>query len=235
MNTEPVLSTRNFGIAVALLTGLGAGAMAAVFASNLQTKDKSGPDPAHFSVDASNTPGFPRVKGGDFELVDHKGNRRTSKSPDGNFQLLFFGYSNCKAICSLALPGLAEAINLLEGMNATVTPVLITVDPQRDTVEVLNRSVAEIHPRLVGLTGTPEKLDEAYRAFNLEKKFLFEHVDEGAVYSHGSFIYLLGPDGSFKTLFAPVISPVRIAEISAGYIAQVASQGRIAPSVANPL
>lgn len=213
------LTSRNTAIGLALAMGLGAGAFAAALTGRSDLPASARPDPQRFSVDASNTPGFPKIKGGDFNLIDHHGNARTSRSPDGTFQLLFFGYSNCKAICSMALPNLAEAVDLLEGMNAAVTPVLITVDPKRDTVEELNRSVGTIHPRLIGLTGPQDRLDVAYKAFNLEKKFLFEHVDEGAVYSHGSFIYLLGPDGEFKTLFAPVISPVRIAEISAGYIA----------------
>lgn len=217
------LSSRSLGIAAALMAGLSFGALAAVFSTGPQKAENPVPDPQRFAVDASNTPGFPKIKGGDFELTDHHGNLRTSISPQGNFQLLFFGYSSCKAVCSIALPNLAEAIDLLEGMNAVVTPILVTVDPERDTVEALRHSVADIHPRLVGLTGTPQQLDQAYKAFNLDKKFLFEHVDEGAVYSHGSFIYLLGPDGSFKTLFAPVISPVRIAEVSAGYIAQAAN------------
>ena len=125
----------------------------------------------------------------------------------------------------MALPNLAEATELLEGMNAKITPVLITVDPKRDTVAELKKHAATIHPRLVGLTGTEANLEAAYKAFNLEKKFLFIHPDEGEVYSHGSFIYLLGPDGDFKTLFAPVISPARIAEISAGYIAQDVNDG----------
>ncbi|MEP0941173.1 MAG: SCO family protein [Rhizobiaceae bacterium] len=214
------LQRKHLGIAVMLLAGIGFGGLAAAWTAQPKVDGSSRPDPAKFAVDASNTPGFPQIKGGDFDLVDHRGNPRTSASPDGKFQLLFFGYSNCKAICSQALPTLAEAVDLLEGMNASVTPVLITVDPDRDTVAELNKAVGDIHPRLVGLTGPEDKLDQAYKAFNLEKKFLFDHVDEGAVYSHGSFIYLLGPDGKFKTLFAPIISPVRIAEISAGYIAQ---------------
>ncbi len=220
MNLLAALTTKNAAIGLALVMGLGAGAFAAAFSARTELPASARPDPKRFSVDASNTPGFPQIKGGDFDLIDHHGNPRTSKSPDGKFQLLFFGYSNCKAICSMALPTLAEAVDLLEGMNAAVTPVLITVDPKRDTVEELNKSVGDIHPKMVGLTGPQDRLDVAYKAFNLEKKFLFEHVDEGAVYSHGSFIYLLGPDGAFKTLFAPVISPVRIAEISAGYIAE---------------
>ena len=220
MTPPQLIWIRRGGIAAVLIAGLGVGTLAAVLTAKPEVSAGSRPDSDKFSVDSSNTPGFPKIKGGDFDLVDHRGNRRTSASPDGKFQLLFFGYSNCKAICSLALPNLAEAVDLLEGMNAAVTPVLITVDPKRDTVEALNRSVADIHPNLIGLTGSEAKLDEAYKAFNLEKKFLFEHAEEGALYSHGSFIYLLGPDGSFKTLFAPVISPVRIAEISAGYISE---------------
>ena len=213
----------NLAVAGMLVGGIGFGALAAMLTSKPELPPDARPDPAIFQVAASNTPGFPEIKSGDYDLVDHRGNRRTSKSPEGTFQLLFFGYSNCKAICSVALPNLAEAVDILEGMNAPVTPVLITVDHERDTVAALNDAVGDIHPKLVGLTGTPANLDAAYKAFNLEKKFLFEHVDEGAVYSHGSFIYLLGPDGAFKTLFAPVISPVRIAEISAGYIAAAGS------------
>jgi len=213
------------GIVVALLMGLGAGAGAAALTANKELPANSRPDPAVFQVASSNTPGFPEVKGGDFDLVDHNGNRRSSKSPEGTFQLVFFGYSNCKAICSVALPNLVEATELLEGMNARVTPLLITVDPRRDTVPQLSKEVPTIHPRLVGLTGSEEKLEAAYKAFNLEKKFLFTHPDEGDVYSHGSFIYLLGPEGDFKTLFAPIISPARIAEISAGYIAREGNSG----------
>ena len=213
----------NLAIAAFLLGGVGFGALAAMLTSKPPLEPSARPDPAIFKVASSNTPGFPEIKSGDYDLIDHHGNPRTSVSPEGTFQLLFFGYSNCRAVCSVALPNLAEAVDLLEGMNAAVTPVLITVDPGRDTVAALNKSVGDIHPRLVGLTGAEDKLEVAYKAFNLQKEFLFEHVDEGAVYSHGSFIYLLGPDGSFKTLFAPVTSPVRIAEISAGYIAQQGS------------
>ncbi len=216
----PGFLTGKVGIAAALVLGISAGGLGAALSVKTELPANATPDPAKFSVDPSNTPGFPKVKGGDFDLVDHNGNRRTSKNPEGKFQLLFFGYSNCKAICSMALPAIAEAVDLMEEMNAPITPILITVDPKRDTVEGLRKSVGDIHAKMVGLTGTEENLGVAYKAFNLEKKFLFEHVEEGAVYSHGSFIYLLDAEGNFKTLFAPVISPVRIAEISAGYIAE---------------
>ncbi|MEE9314779.1 MAG: SCO family protein [Rhizobiaceae bacterium] len=213
----PTIYLGKTGFLFALALGLGFGTIAAITS---QPQAQSSSVQASYQVSESNTDGFPLVKSGDFDLIDNKGRPRTSKNPNGKYQLVFFGYANCKAMCSVALPNLANAVDLLAEMNIPVTPVLITVDPKRDTVAALDRAVADIHPNMVGLTGSEKKLEAAYNAFNLEKKFLFEHIDEGAIYSHGSFIYLLDPKGNFKTLFAPIISPVRIAEISAGYISQ---------------
>lgn len=214
----PAFLNSRTGLGIALMFGLTAGGLAAVLGSSLAPEKPKLTVENAPAVTTFNTPGFPQIKRGDFELVDHRGNLRTSKSKDGNYQLLFFGYAKCKAICAVALPNIAEATDLLEGMGATVTPLLITVDPKRDTIAALKREVVKIHPRMVGLTGDEKSLAASYKVFGLTKKFLFTHVDEGDVFSHGSFIYLLGPDGEFKTLFPPVTSPVRIAEVSAGYI-----------------
>lgn len=167
---------------------------------------------------AANTPGFPQIKGGDYDLIDQYGNRRTSKDPDGRYQLLFFGYANCQAICSVVLPRMAEVTDNLEAAGVLVTPVMITVDPERDTAEALTAAAKKHHKRLIGLTGSKDALEAAYRAFQVERKVVFKHPEYGDVYSHGSYIYLLAPDGAFKTLFPPVLSPKRIAELVTDYI-----------------
>jgi len=167
---------------------------------------------------SENTPGFPDIKGGDFELIDQFGQKRTSKDPDNRFQLLFFGYAKCKAICSVALPRMAEVAERLEADGVLVTPLMITVDPERDTVQALAEEAPKFHSRLVGLTGSEAALEEAYKAFQIERKIVFVDPEHGAVYAHGSYIYLLGPDGAFKTLFPPILSPERIAELVHGYI-----------------
>ena len=172
----------------------------------------------HQQETSPNTAGFPDVKGGDFSLVDQDGNERTSKDPQGNFQLVFFGYANCKAICSVALPRMAGAIDILENENIIVTPLLITVDRERDTVESMKDAVALHHERMVGLTGSEQALQAAYDAFQVEKSLVYVHPEEGPIYAHGSFIYLLGPDGDFKTLMPPVLSPERMAEVAKTYI-----------------
>lgn len=172
----------------------------------------------HQEKTSPNTLGFPDVKGGDFDLIDHNGLQRTSKNPDGHFQLIFFGYANCKAICSVALPRMAAAVDMLKDQDIKVTPLLITVDPERDTIGNMKEALAFHHEDMVGLTGSEDALDVAYKAFNVEKKLVYEHPEEGPIYAHGSFIYLIGPDGDFKTLLPPILSSERIAEVAKGYI-----------------
>lgn len=166
----------------------------------------------------ANTPGFPIIKGGDFALVDQHKRVRTSRDPDGRHQLVFFGYANCQAICSVALPRMAEAVDALQADGIAVTPVLITVDSMRDTVETLGPAVKKIHTRMVGLTGSDRALNAAYAAFQVDRKKVFHHPQHGPVYSHGSYIYLLAPDGEFRTLLPPVLAAARIAEVVRGYV-----------------
>ena len=169
-------------------------------------------------VAADNTPDFPALKTGDYELVDQHGNLRRSASPDGRPQLVFFGYGHCKAVCSLALPNMAEATNLLDGMGIAATPVMITVDPKRDTPADLKITMAQHHERMIGLTGDEKSLEAAYKAFNVKKEFLFTHPEEGEIFSHSSFIFLLDGDGKFQTMFPPVTNPARMAQVAAVYI-----------------
>lgn len=180
------------------------------------------------NVPLPNTPGFPNLKGGDFRLLDGGGRERTATNPAGHPQLLFFGYANCQAICSVALPRMAATIDELDRRGVTVTPVLITVDPARDTVQTLEPALRRHHPRFVGLTGTDAQLAAAYRAFNIERKVVFTHPDYGDVYAHGSYLYLLAADGRFLTLLPPVLGPERIAEVVGGYLAP----GRLDPGAA---
>ena len=172
----------------------------------------------HQQKTSGNTAGFPDIKGGDFTLIDHNGNTRHSANPDGHYQLLFFGYASCKAICSVALPRMTAAVDELVENGIAVTPILITVDPERDTVETMREAVAHIHTDMVGLTGSKKQLDIAYKAFQVEKSLVYIHPEEGPIYAHGSFIYLLAPDGEFVTLFPPILSPERIAEVTKSYI-----------------
>ena len=155
--------------------------------------------------------------GGPFELIDQKGETRTDKSFQGKPALLFFGYADCQSICTVALPRMAEAVDLLAEQGTDIQPILITVDPDRDTPESLAENAPKIHARLIALTGDDDALAQARKSYRVESKLIGEDI-EGPIYAHGSFIYLLGADGAVKTLMPPVLAPERIAEIAQGYL-----------------
>ena len=148
--------------------------------------------------------------GGPFSLIDQKGEERTDKSFLGKPAMLFFGYAECQSICTVALPRMAEAIDLLDEAGKDVQPILITVDPARDTPEALTTSAPKIHERLVALTGNEDALAAARKSYKVESKQIGEDI-VGPIFAHGSFIYLLDEDGQVKSLLPPVLAPERIA------------------------
>jgi protein SCO1 len=160
--------------------------------------------------------------GGPFALTDQYGRTRTESDPDGHLQLLFFGYAQCQEICSAALPQMADVAEALSAQGITITPILITVDPARDTVAAMAPAMARLSPDFVGLTGTPDALALAYKAFSIDSSFVFDAPATGPVYAHGSFIYLLDGTGKFITVLPPILSEARMIEIIAAHAAQQA-------------
>jgi protein SCO1/2 len=156
--------------------------------------------------------------GGAFELIDQDGEIRTEADPDGYHQLVFFGYANCQEICSAALPLMASTVEIVEAAGGQLRPMMITVDPERDTPETMGPALRVHHPGFVGLTGTPEALQVAYNAYAVEFEELFVDPFYGTVFSHGSFIYLLDGEGAVLTLLPPVLGPEMMAEIVGGYL-----------------
>ncbi|MEQ6248797.1 SCO family protein [Sulfitobacter sp. HNIBRBA3233] len=161
---------------------------------------------------------FPLIKGGPFTLVDHNGQTRTQIDPEGHAQLLFFGYANCPGICTAALPLMADVTDAVATHGITVTPLMITVDPARDTVQTMGAPLARVHPDLVGLTGDAEALSASYAAFNVDHRLAYEDPEYGPVYSHGSLVYLLDGGGAVLTVLPPVLSAAQATDIVLSYL-----------------
>ena len=155
--------------------------------------------------------------GGPFALIDQTGAKRTEADPEGRMQLLFFGYANCPSICAVTMPMMAEVTDALAAEGLEATPVMITVDPARDTPETMGAPLAEIHPEFVGLTGDAGALAAAYEAFGVERELVGELPDTGPIYAHGSHIFLLDGAGEVLTILPPVLSTERMAEIALRY------------------
>ncbi|OAN82453.1 photosynthetic protein synthase I [Jannaschia sp. EhC01] len=156
--------------------------------------------------------------GGNFTLTDHTGATRTEVDPDGQPQLLFFGYANCQEICSAVFPTMSSIVDILAEDGTNIRPVMITVDPERDTVDTMAEALHVHHPTFVGLTGTEDALQVAYDSYSVEFEELFVDPFHGTVFSHGSFIYLLDGDGTVLTLLPPVLGPEMMAQIVSGYL-----------------
>ena len=181
--------------------------------AHLEAKIKPGPED-----DGDVTP-FPIKLGGAYKLTDQHGQTRTEADPDGRLQLVFFGYAKCQAICEVALPRMEEMADIAQTAGIGVQPVLITVDPVRDTPEAMAQELAARHPGFVGLTGTEEELAAARKLFQIERKHVFDDPQYGPIYAHGSHIYLMDGEGGFLTFIPPILSPDRGAEIIAKYAA----------------
>ncbi len=162
--------------------------------------------------------GFPIKAGGDFELVDHNGMAVTNESYQGKHMLVFFGYINCKNMCSLSLTRIGKALEILGPLAEKLTPLVITVDPERDTPEVLKQELAKYHSGLTGLTGSPDQIAVAYKAYKQNPRQVKNDWDGDPVVSHSSYFYLMDRDGKFQTLFPPILNPQSMANIMRKYI-----------------
>lgn len=160
---------------------------------------------------------LPLALGGAFSLTDQNGQPRSEADPQGRMQLVYFGYASCQSICTLALPLMAEIAARLAEDGIALVPVMITVDPARDTVAAIGPALARISPDLVGLTGTPEALAAVQQLFAVTSEILFEDPFAGPVFTHGGFLYLLDGSGRFITAIPPILSAERAAGIIANH------------------
>ena len=104
--------------------------------------------------------------GGPFELIDHHGRAVTEANFLGSYLLVYFGFGYCPDVCPTELQNIGLAMDELGADAARVTPVFITVDPERDTVEFIKDYVAAFHPRKIGLTGDAQAIDLLNQRFN---------------------------------------------------------------------
>ena len=149
--------------------------------------------------------------GGPFELVNSSGETVTDDSVLTGPSLIYFGYTFCPDVCPLDVSRNAEAIDVLEEKGITVTPVFISIDPNRDTPEVVGDFAANMHPRMVGLTGSPEQVKAASKAYRTYYKAQ-PATDDYYLVDHSTFSYLTLPGHGFVEFFRRELSPDDMAE-----------------------
>ena len=137
--------------------------------------------------------------GGDFNLTDQDGKKRSFKEFDGSYRIVYFGYTNCPDICTPDMQNLMAGLKAFEKKNpelaAKIQPIFITIDPSRDTSPVLKQFVSAFHPRAIGLTGTDAEIAETAKKFAIYSSRVEGSSPESYLMSHSQTPYLMGPEG----------------------------------------
>ena len=140
--------------------------------------------------------------GGPFILTDHDSRPVTDGDYKGQYMLIYFGFAHCPDICPSALQVMSAALDEIGETANAIVPIFITVDPERDGVEEVKAYVSAFHPRMVGLTGKPEEVAKAAKAYRVYYRKVEDPGSSGSyTLDHTSIIYLMGPDGKFVTHF----------------------------------
>ncbi len=155
--------------------------------------------------------------GGPFELVDGDGRTVTDKDIITRPSLVYFGYTFCPDVCPFDVARNVAAVDILSAQGISATPVFISVDPQRDTPEVVAEYAEAHHPELIGLTGSPEQLKAAADAYRVY--FKAQDSDDGFyLVDHTTFTYLMMPETGFADYFRRGDSAEAMAERTACFV-----------------
>jgi protein SCO1/2 len=157
-------------------------------------------DDAFAECRGSNVAGGTGSIGGPFTLVNAEGRTVTDADVITEPSLVYFGYTFCPDVCPLDTSRNAEAVDVLEEMGISATPVFISIDPERDTPEVVGDFAANLHPKMIGLTGSPEQIKAASQAYRTYYKKQEGDPDYYLV-DHSTFTYLVLPEHGFVEFF----------------------------------
>ena len=150
--------------------------------------------------------------GGPFALVDTTGAPVTDASYRGRWMLIYFGFTSCPDVCPTELQTVSAALDRLGPLATKIAPIFITIDPERDTPAALAEYVKLFDDRLIGLSGTPDQIAAAARAYRVYFARAKSKDASSYLMDHSSFVYLVGPDGTFRALFRQGMTVDEMAE-----------------------
>lgn len=154
--------------------------------------------------------------GGPFNLVDQNGRPFGDRDLKGHYVLMYFGYSFCPDVCPTDLARLMQGLKLFEAKDAAraakVQPVFITIDPARDTPAVVKQFASAFHPRLIGLTGSQQAVDQAMKSYRIYARKSGPDGTQDYLMDHSANGYLFDTEGRPMMLFAQSDTPQAIAD-----------------------
>ena len=166
----------------------------------------------------------PGDMGGPFTLIDKDGRTVTDKDVITEPTLLYFGYTFCPDVCPFDVARNADAVDVLAGRGYSATPIFISIDPERDTPQQVGEFASNMHERMIGLTGSPEQIataSKAYRTYFRKQ----DSDDEYYLVDHSTFTYLVLPEQGFVDFFRREVTPEQMAERVACFIDATQEEG----------
>ena len=149
--------------------------------------------------------------GGPFELVNSKGETVTDTDVITEPTLVYFGYTFCPDVCPMDAARNAEAVDVLAERGYSTTPVFISIDPKRDTPEVMGDYAFNLHEKMIGLTGSPDQVKAASQAY--KTYFKAQEGDEDYyLVDHTTMTYLVLPEHGFVDFFRRDVTPAQMAD-----------------------
>ncbi|XP_066296245.1 protein SCO1 homolog, mitochondrial-like [Branchiostoma lanceolatum] len=158
--------------------------------------------------------------GGPISMVDHHGNPKTEKDYEGQWCLLYFGFTHCPDICPDELDKMAQVVTDMANIKTlpNITPIFISIDPERDDVKSIAEYVKEFHPDLVGLTGSLEQVKQVSKNFRVYYSQGPIDDDGDYIVDHTIIMYLMNPDWQFLDYYGKDKNSDQIVASIAGHM-----------------
>lgn len=184
----------------------------------------------YFQIKSESSGGVATVKhtpvvasdfGGAFTLTNHLGEVVTDKDFKDQYRLMYFGFTYCPAICPTELQKISMVLKDLDPAIADqITPMFVTIDPERDTVETMKNYISLFHEDFIGLTGTDEQTKQIADAYKIYYARVKDDTMQDYTMDHSSFIYFMGPDDTLLRLFKIDDKAQTITDFVTAYFAQ---------------
>lgn len=152
-----------------------------------------------FVIFTNNRPTSPALIGGPFQMTTHLGTPINEQDLMGKPFLVFFGYTHCPDVCHTTLFEMSEILRAL-GPNAKINALFVTVDPERDSAEVLKDYLSNFDSRIIGVTGPRSQLEPMLREYRIYAKRAPGNNIDYAV-DHTTVVYLMDKNGHFVSQF----------------------------------
>jgi protein SCO1/2 len=150
--------------------------------------------------------------GGPFTLLEPDGTNVTDQTFAGKPMLVYFGFTNCPDVCPSGLQVISAALDKLGPKADGITPLFITVDPERDTPQVLGEYVKSFNPRIIGLSGSPQDIAAVTKAYRVYvNKVPNDKEPERYGVDHSSFMYLMDAKGEYVKHFLHTVDVDQLA------------------------